>query len=260
MATLKEIQNTELEMLKYVDQVCSENDIKYVMLGGTLLGAVRHKGFIPWDDDIDIYMSVNDFKKLKKVFKSDKYFLQIPETDRESLFLMAKVRKNGSYMQEPNMDILNIHQGIWIDIFVYTDAAKSEFMKKCQLFAMHVLQSYRCKYYNARKKTKIVAALLAKLPYKIQLWMDHLLNWIVCAMGSTKSSQYLIYETGTHFFFDKTIIQERKAFDFEDCRFWGIKNYDAYLSDVYGADYMTPRRWSHLSDYSNVVIGNESSN
>ena len=66
MATLKQIQQYEVHMLKDLAKVCDDNDIPYYLAGGTLLGAVRHNGFIPWDDDIDINLLINDVKRLKK--------------------------------------------------------------------------------------------------------------------------------------------------------------------------------------------------
>ena len=71
MATLREIQLTELEMLRYFDKLCREHGLRYSLIGGSMLGAVRHKGFIPWDDDIDTYMSIEDFRKFVKIFKEN---------------------------------------------------------------------------------------------------------------------------------------------------------------------------------------------
>ena len=130
MATLKTIQDTELQMMSFLDKECTRLGIRYCMVAGTLLGAVRHKGFIPWDDDIDIYMSMKDIDILKREFNSHEYFLQTPETDKEMPFIMLKIRKNGTFMPESGKEHLNMHQGVWLDIFVYTNAAKGRLNKK----------------------------------------------------------------------------------------------------------------------------------
>ena len=79
---LKQLQATMLEMLKLVDKICRENDIKYSLCSGTLLGAVRHKGFIPWDDDLDIRMTRDNYDKFLAVWdeiKPEGYALQNKE-------------------------------------------------------------------------------------------------------------------------------------------------------------------------------------
>ena len=70
---VKEVQGKILEVMKYIDKVCRENGIVYYIMGGTALGAVRHGGFIPWDDDLDIFMTPSEYEKFKKVFESEKY-------------------------------------------------------------------------------------------------------------------------------------------------------------------------------------------
>ena len=76
--TLQKIQKEELEILLYFDRFCRDNCLKYSLAYGTLIGAARHKGFIPWDDDIDVFMPRNDFEKLKQKFnsKTDIFFFQ----------------------------------------------------------------------------------------------------------------------------------------------------------------------------------------
>jgi lipopolysaccharide cholinephosphotransferase len=111
----RKVQLIELEILLEVDRICRKNDIKYQLSGGTLLGAVRHQGFIPWDDDIDIIMLRNDYNKfiaLCKIELNNSYFLQIPETDDKTPSLYAKIRKNNTAYISYEYRNINYHHGI----------------------------------------------------------------------------------------------------------------------------------------------------
>lgn len=116
---LRKMQLRMLEMLKYVDSICRENNIKYWLSSGTCLGAVRHGGFIPWDDDVDIELEKKDFKRLIKILqKDDRYFLQSHSTDNEYYAPYVKLRDKESYLKERHShDIHYKNHGIYIDIF-----------------------------------------------------------------------------------------------------------------------------------------------
>ena len=119
MAELRDVQLAELSILEEIHRICEQHNIKYALSCGSMLGAVRHKGFIPWDDDLDIYMSFFEFKKFEKVFSSETCFLQSVKTDPNMPFIMYKVRKNNTIMTEDDFIGLDMHQGVWVDIFIY---------------------------------------------------------------------------------------------------------------------------------------------
>ena len=118
---LRRIQLRQLEILKYVDGICKKNGIPYWLSSGTLLGAVRHGGFIPWDDDVDIEMLKEDFNKLCHILEhsvSDDYVLQTHNTDPEYFAPYAKLRDIHSFINEINSnDIWYKYKGLYIDIF-----------------------------------------------------------------------------------------------------------------------------------------------
>lgn len=119
-STLRKLQLTELEILKELDRVCRKHNLRYYIVGGTLIGAVRHTGFIPWDDDIDVSMPRKDFNKLCKIAKEEfgeNYFLQTRKTDKNCYFYYAKLRKNGTYFGEDKFEHTELHKGIFMDIF-----------------------------------------------------------------------------------------------------------------------------------------------
>lgn len=117
--TLDKVKHLELQILKYVDEICRDNKIKYYLIGGTLLGAVRHGGFIPWDDDIDIVMFREDYNKFIKLVssKSEKYFIQNFTTDSSYTRYITKIRLMGTLFIEKEVKDLPMHHGIFIDIF-----------------------------------------------------------------------------------------------------------------------------------------------
>lgn len=123
---LRNLQLYELEMLKWFDKICADNGIKYWLSYGTLLGAVRHSGFIPWDDDLDVEMLWKDYLKLEKVFKeTDEYVLQTHKNDRFYELPWAKMRDKHSQVYHS----LYKYEGCFIDIFPleYTNKHISKF-------------------------------------------------------------------------------------------------------------------------------------
>jgi phosphorylcholine metabolism protein LicD len=118
---LEAVHGIQKELLLKLDQVCRKFGLRYTAIHGTLLGAVRHRGFIPWDDDVDIAMPREDYDRLltmaPQVF-AEPYFLQTP-ANSENVFYggYAKLRHSGTAAIEPQHKGRNCHQGIWIDIF-----------------------------------------------------------------------------------------------------------------------------------------------
>lgn len=118
---MTDLQKVEFDILVEFDRICRKFNLKYFLFSGTLLGAVRHGGFIPWDDDIDVAMPINDYYKFVKICKTElgeDYFLQTYNTDYVN-FWYAKIRKNNTTMLESGFENVNMHHGVWIDIFPY---------------------------------------------------------------------------------------------------------------------------------------------
>ncbi len=117
---LRELQLTQLEILKVIDQVCRKHDISYSLYAGTLLGAVRHQGFIPWDDDLDICMSRLDYNRFLEVWPLENpqgYLLQNKENSPDFTQSFTKIRKENTTCQLKVEVGLKYHQGIYVDVF-----------------------------------------------------------------------------------------------------------------------------------------------
>lgn len=122
---LRRQQLRMLEILLYVDKVCKEHNIRYWLSSGTLLGAVRHGGFIPWDDDLDIEMLREDYDKFIKVFKdNDDFALQTHKNDRYFLLPFAKIRDKHSVIEELGNNENYRFRGIFIDIFCLEESPR----------------------------------------------------------------------------------------------------------------------------------------
>lgn len=122
---IREVQEIELEILLEFDRICKEEGLKYQLFAGTLLGAIRHKGFIPWDDDIDVVMLREDYEAFLRVGQKKlgkDYFLQTKATDKNYVNPFAKIRKNGTVFRETLVKDVDMHHGIYIDIFPVDNA------------------------------------------------------------------------------------------------------------------------------------------
>lgn len=132
-----ELQDKILEIMAYVDMLCREHNIDYCLMGGSALGAKRHGGFIPWDDDLDIFMTPDNYEKFKRIFdaKGDHSRFYLQELGkRENMITTAKIRMNNTLYIEEVFENLEIHHGIFIDIFILHNCPNNKFQQFYQFF------------------------------------------------------------------------------------------------------------------------------
>lgn len=131
---LRRMQLIQLELLLEVDRICRKYHISYSVEGGTLLGAVRHGGFIPWDDDVDIAMVRSEYRKFCKVCKKEldqeKYFFQNHDTDPEYRWGYAKVLKNGTSFVRYGQEHMKMRRGVYVEIFLMDGIPEGRIEKK----------------------------------------------------------------------------------------------------------------------------------
>lgn len=116
----KRLQNVQLIALLEIDRICKRHNIKYFLVFGTLLGAVRHEGFIPWDDDVDITMPRDDLRRFISICSSElnpEFFLQTPETDPNYFLPITRLRVNDTTCVETVFAGVDMHSGVFIDIY-----------------------------------------------------------------------------------------------------------------------------------------------
>lgn len=117
---IKKLKETELELFKQFIRICEENSLKYFVIGGTALGAVRHKGFIPWDDDIDVALPREDYEEFLSIAPDllpNNAFLQTFITDKNYPHPFAKIRNCETTFIEKSLSKINMNHGVYIDIF-----------------------------------------------------------------------------------------------------------------------------------------------
>lgn len=241
---VRKVQTKILDIMKYIDKLCRTYHIKYYIMGGTALGAIRHKGFIPWDDDLDIFMTPNQYKRFKKVFQylnSEKYVIQEWKTDLNYLEY-AKVRMNGTtFIEEAFEQCADLHQGIYVDIMILHKVPESHFIQKLVYFESKFVTLYALSVRNWKAKTlgqKIMVKSLKFLPCKFILRLcyrriyqyDYLKN----------NFKYCYWITPAKFkngLFEKEFFQGTIDVPFEDTALMASPNIKRYLRYRYG-DYM----------------------
>ena len=134
------LQAQGLDILLQIDKICQKYSIPYYLFYGTELGAVRHGGYIPWDDDVDIVLYRKDFEAFKEAWQKEKpagYFYQDTETDPGYRLKITKIRKDGTALVEPKFKDVQMHHGIWVDLFPLDDYVKNGFLRRIgELVAM----------------------------------------------------------------------------------------------------------------------------
>ena len=172
-SVLRQQQERMTEMLLVVDAICKKHGIRYWIGSGTLLGAVRHGGYIPWDDDLDLEMMREDYLKLLKVMPKelpDKYVLQTHESDPNYFYAYAKLRDKKSHLEETNhYDRIFKEQGIYIDIFPMEQAPQPLRWISCRTlgFAYKVLNNPKNSDDMAARKVRRIYNVNAKLVFPL---------------------------------------------------------------------------------------------
>ena len=170
---LKKIQNCELEILNEIDRVCKKNRLRYSLFYGTLIGAVRHQGFIPWDDDIDIAMPRRDFERFRKIWielQPKGYVLQDYHTDNDYMNNHMKIRKDHTtFLQFEVERERKYHKGIFVDVFPIDRVAPGPIRRKIQYVAGAINLLYSKGYSSGSEGTiGMVERILLKAPKRVK--------------------------------------------------------------------------------------------
>lgn len=235
---LRQQQLRMLEILKYIDKVCKENNIRYWLSSGTLLGAVRHGGFIPWDDDLDIEMLREDYLKFVKVFPdSENFALQTSKTDPNYSYNFAKVRDLHTEISEFGKDEYYKYRGLFVDVFCLERIPRCVAKFYGDWFGR--TSRWKVEFYNR----KIVLAAI-NIFRKILLCSIPMVRFIF-----ENSTEELRHSYGTGFLKERIYedIFPLTCIKFEDSSFPAPKDTDNYLKKIFG-DYLK------LPDFDTIQV------
>ena len=270
--SLRDAQMIMVDILEEVHKLCEKHGLKYFLDAGTLIGAVRHKGFIPWDDDVDIGMLREDFNKFLEIAKRElpkHLFLQTFETDEyyDVYPVPCKIRYNDTmFLEEGAKENYKMHNGVYIDIFPYDSLPKHNSIYKIQrALSFNILKSYKRLRDIPEKlsvKNKITFSfyklVVNMFPNRRRLkFFDFLVKW------NDPKSEYMGYGVDTYwseYVYKKSDYFDLVKLEFEGKFFYAPKNYHSVLTQLYG-DYMImpkeeDRVW-HEKEIKKLKINNE---
>ena len=268
---LRQLQLAELDILIEVDKICRKHNLRYYMVGGTLIGAVRHKGFIPWDDDIDISMPRPDYDKFMKIAKDElpeDLFIQTRGTDKGCYFYYSKVRRTGTYFGENKFEHTTLHKGIFIDIFPLDYVPDNKTVQKFFFKAFTCLIGMICSksktgeplYKNSKMPFIWFFRILQAIsPKGFLLWLRATLGKMANAMGKKKN--YLASLSGFHGFPQEVCPAkwwgDGVDMEFEGHIFRAPSEYHTFLTHMFG-DYMelppVNKRVCHSVDKDKIIF------
>lgn len=236
-------------MLSFVDRICKENGLRYWLDSGTLLGAVRHGGFIPWDDDTDIVMPVKDYRKFKRIMlksnPSEDFLLQCHGTD-SGYFAMwpTLVDKKSEYVWNSNIHKFRTYRGLQVDIFVVTDI----YSKKADDFILKYHRDMVDRALDIGKPIWFV---------RFNQFVSQCLSRAAYLFGAVFNRHDGVLYQRYGSYFTNEVHKSDDIFPLGRISFEGVElnapcNTDAYLKDIYGPDYvMIPeedKRATHCVD------------
>ncbi len=248
---LKDLQKQLLLILKDFSSVCQAKNVSFALGGGSALGAVRHNGFIPWDDDVDINMSRSDFERFLDAYNevlSNSYWLHYPEKRPDLGLGFARLRKKNTLLKTRE-DLFNEESGVFIDIFFVENTYNNIFMRFLHgllslltgfLLSCRNFYHYRELYLKINGKSfvfkikTLLGFFLSILPVEkyCSLWND------VNKMCKNNNSKYVVIPVGRKHFFKEMYI--RKEIEntimvkFEDIELPVYESFDSYLKNMYG--------------------------
>lgn len=245
-ADTQKLQKKILEIMKYIDGLCRENGITYYIMGGTALGAVRHGGFIPWDDDLDIFMTPDNYEKFRDKFAQfgdrEKFYIQEYGKTKNGHVTVPKLRMNGTtYIEDLTKD-WDIHQGIFVDIFILHNCPNNKLQQLWQCFwaKCAVVKGMSMRGYNRQSGLRKLLLGVSRL-FPRKLMVDFALKQVY-RYRNVQSDYYCnflgkaIYKKGLY---KKAWFEKTEHIPFEKTQLRVPTGLHQFLTERFG-DYMTP--------------------
>lgn len=262
--TVEEVRDIQLELFKKFDKYCRENNIRYFVGYGTLLGAVRHKGFIPWDNDIDVLIPRTEYDRLIELLKDDDanedFRLLCYENDKNYLYPHGRISDKGTYIKTAGG---YKKFGISVDLFPMDNQGDS--IKEAEKNFYKVKDYTRLRIFSYDKKYKTLKIpdydWKVKLKYRIMLaWNQEQSHWVEKTINQQKifnnggrQTRYYGYTGAYCPAYEKEIFADTVYLDFEDMKVPAPVGYELFLTKTYG-DYMTPPPEDKRRKMKNTVV------
>lgn len=242
---LRKLQMIQLDMLCEVDRICKKCDIKYNIIAGTLLGAVRHKGYIPWDDDADVALLRSEYERFREACKTelnhDKFYFQDHTNTEGYRWGYGKLRRKDTLFLREHQEEMPYEQGVFIDVFPLDSVPDNKILRSCMNFRCFVLRKLMWAPVGAKASSnrlqKFVYKLLSKLPYSyVYGKYDKLVE--IRRRKDSKWVRILTFPTpNKEYAYLRKWYESSEDILFENKYFQGIKEWDEYLTFKFG-DYM----------------------
>ncbi len=219
---IKRIWAVELDLLAQFQRICSKYDIKYVALWGTALGAARHHGFIPWDDDIDVGMDRHNYDKFCRVASKElgyPYFFQTPLTDRQFFSPLARLRNSETTAVIKGFNSTGYNNGIYIDIEVLDDIAPTKFQWRIQ---------------NALKHMALIPIKLRMPCYSVWVHLYARMLGLYSGKSRHKGIAHTFAEAEWKSWVDSDGLENANLCDFEFMKVPLMRDWESYLVRAYG--------------------------
>ena len=249
MDTSNLIKKSLLDTMVYFHELCDKNKLRYYLVGGTLLGAVRHKGFIPWDDDLDVIMPREDYIKLLTLTKEVSPPFRIRNAHNDKSYIYAFSKLSNERVKVKEIYFKPFESGVWIDIFCLGKTFNSKKMQSMHFFIMRFFKiMFILKHgsFKERKKQLFLNSFL-KLAYYVMKPIPNAIFIAIFDFIEYKMAKFMWKGNlanlhgawGVKEVAPKELFEERCLYDFEGHKFWSVKNADFWLNKVYG-NYMQP--------------------
>ena len=246
--SLRALQLMELDILKEFDRICRKHDIKYSLGGGTCLGQIRHGGFIPWDDDIDIDMTIEEYEKFLKVVDKEldhnRFFYRYRKTDKKHLRTSSRMELVNTHMLQKRWENTNRDVGVFIDIFTWNYLPNNKVLRRIVssiLFHIRCIQVYK-EFKSIPKKTSSFSKIIIFLfslcaPNFILNIIENKLRHC----SKSNKSKWIMDDAvinGNHGGYPIDGIDEYEDVTFEGVRVMNKKNPYNFMKTIYGPNYM----------------------
>lgn len=240
---LRKIQLTQLELMQEVKRICQKCHIHYNMVGGTMLGAIRHKGYIPWDDDADIGFLRKEYEKFRKACRTElnteKYYFQDCRDTLGYRWGYGKLRRKDTEFIRLGQEFMPYGQGIAIDLMPFDNVPDSGFARRVHAGICFLYRKAFWSAVGSRTEKNVFKKGLYRLLYLIpEKWLNRRYQgWIdYCRkLGHTKQVRILTFPTPKGVYgYDRKWYTDLKQYEFEGSQFPGAKDYDGYLKVKYG--------------------------